>query len=738
MRSINIRTGFFFTGVMLLSLAPIAAADTTPQTLPLAQNWANTALISANNDWALVPGITGYRGDNLTALTGVDPQTILADDAAPVINVTANLLDPNTFTSGGLVEAEITDPVVAFQGSGTADAPYLLISLNTTGQSNILLSYKLRDIDGSADNAVQAVALHYRVGTSGAFTNVPEAFVADASTGPSLATLVTPVSVTLPSAVNNQPVVQLRIMTTNAAAVDELIGIDDIQVGTGVDVPPTVASTTPANNATGVLANANITVNFSEAVTATGTWYTINCVSSGAHTATVSGGPSSYVLDPSPDFTFGESCTLTVLAANITDLDGTPNPMAANYVSSFTVAADIAPTVSTTVPANNATNVAIASNLTINFSEPVTTTGTWYTLSCTASGSNLTAVQTGGPQSYVLNPNADFQNGDSCTLTIIATNVLDQDGTPNPMANNVVVSFQTAPNAGNYYASVDATNATTLRTTLYNRIKDHTCYFYSGAGTSVWTILEDADQSPTDNTKVLDIYKNELYTKITDRAGTNNNPVTSYNREHTWPNSYGFNDILTQSVGGQAFPYCPYTDTHMLFASNVSYNSSRGNLRYDNCTGCSELTTVVNNGQGGGSGVYPGNSSWFSGTAFEVWNRKKGDMARAIMYMDIRYEGGTHGVTGISEPNLILTDDVSLIQTTPSGQIATTGYMGRLSTLLAWHEQDPPDTAELARNEKIFGYQGNRNPFVDRPEWARCLYSNQCGTGFTQFANGFE
>ncbi len=737
MHSILIRSRLL-SGIALSLFASTASADTTPQTLPLSQTWANTALITANNDWSLVPGIAGYRGDNLTALTGVDPQTLLADDPAPVINVTANQLDPNIFASGGLIEAEITDPVVAFQGSGTADAPYLLINLNTTGQSNILVSYKLRDIDGSVDNATQAVALHYRVGSTGAFTNIPEAYVADASTGPSLATLVTPVSITLPGAANNQLVVQLRIMTTNAAAVDELIGIDDIQVGTGVDVPPTVASTTPANNATGVLANANITVNFSEAVTATGSWFTIACATSGAHTATVTGGPNSYVLDPTPDFAFGESCTLTVLAANITDQDGTPNPMAANFVSTFTVAADLPPTVNSTIPANSATNVAIASNLTIGFSEPVTTTGNWYTLNCTAGGNNLTAAQSGGPQSYVLNPNFDFQNSDSCTLTIIAANVLDQDGTPNAMASNVVVSFQTAPNAGNYYASVDATNATTLRTTLFNRIKDHTCFFYSGAGTSVWTILEDADQSPTDNTKVLDVYKNEQYTKISDRAGINNNPVTSYNREHTWPNSYGFNDVLTQTVAAQVFPYCPYTDTHMLYASNVAYNSSRGNLRYDNCTGCSELTTIVNNGTGGGSGVYPGNSNWFSGTAFEVWNRKKGDMARAIMYMDIRYEGGTHGVTGISEPNLIITDDVSLIQTTPSGQIVTTGYMGRLSTLLAWHEQDPPDATDVARNEKIFGYQGNRNPFVDRPEWARCLYANQCSAGFTQFANGFE
>jgi endonuclease I/methionine-rich copper-binding protein CopC len=685
------------TAFLTLSIPSLLLANNTPQTVPTSQNWANTALITTNLDWTAVPGISGYGGNDLTTGTGTDPQTILADDlpsgtvpGAPVFNVFANQTVPATFPSGGLAEFEITNPVVAFQGSGTADAPYLLISLNTTGQSNILMSYNLRDIDDAVDNAIQPVALQYRVGTTGAFTNIASAFVADASSGPSLATLVTPVSVTLPGAVNNQPVVQLRIMTTNAVGSDELIGIDDIQIGAGVDVPPTVASTTPANNAVNVAASANLIVNFSEPVTTTGNWFTISCATSGTHTAAVTGGPSSYTLDPSPDFAFGETCALTIVAANVLDQDGTPDAMAANSVTNFTIAADVAPTVATTTPANNATNVSLASNLLINFSEPVTTTGNWYTLSCTGAGNNLTAVQSGGPQNYTLNPNADFQNSDTCTLTIIAANVLDQDGTPNAMATNVVISFQTAPNATNYYATVDATTAASLRTTLFARIKDHTCFFYSGAGTSVWTILEDADQSPTDNTKVLDVYKNEQYTKISDRAGTNNNPVTSYNREHTWPNSYGFNDVLTQNVGGQNFPYCPYTDTHMLFASNVAYNSSRGNLPYDNCASCTEFPTVVNNGFGGGTGAYPGNSNW-GGAGFEVWNRKKGDMARAILYMDIRYEGTTHGVTGISEPNLIVTDNLAQLQTSASGQIVSTGFMGRLSTLIAWHNQDPPD-----------------------------------------------
>src|SRR4051794_13955570 len=111
----------------------------------------------------------------------------------------------------------------------TADAPFLLFNLDTTGQANVDVAYELRDLDGSVDNAVQPVALQYRVGASGPSTNVPAGFVADATTG-GAATLVTPVSVPLPAAVNDQPLVQVRVITTNAAASDEWVGVDDINV----------------------------------------------------------------------------------------------------------------------------------------------------------------------------------------------------------------------------------------------------------------------------------------------------------------------------------------------------------------------------------------------------------------------------------------------------------------------------------------------------------------------------
>jgi hypothetical protein len=110
------RRGFRTALVALCSLTAIAAiGDTTPQSLPFSQNWSNTGLITTSDDWSGVPGIIGYRGDGLTSATGVDPQTVLADGTGTPVDVNANMTSPNTFTTGGVSEFEITDPVVALQ-----------------------------------------------------------------------------------------------------------------------------------------------------------------------------------------------------------------------------------------------------------------------------------------------------------------------------------------------------------------------------------------------------------------------------------------------------------------------------------------------------------------------------------------------------------------------------------------------------------------------------------------------
>jgi hypothetical protein len=216
-------------------------ADTTPQTLPFSQDWTNTGLITANDNWSGVAGIEGFLGQDITTATGTDPQTLLgtsavANDLTVLANQTATSItngDVGEFHTTSQAGAPGADPTIALQGSGTADAPYVLLHLNTTGQTAINVAYNLRDIDCTTDNAIQQVALQFRVGNSGNFTNVAAGYVADATAGPSLCTLVTPISVTLPAAAENQPLVQVRIMSTNAVGSDEWVGVDDIIVTAG-------------------------------------------------------------------------------------------------------------------------------------------------------------------------------------------------------------------------------------------------------------------------------------------------------------------------------------------------------------------------------------------------------------------------------------------------------------------------------------------------------------------------
>jgi carbon monoxide dehydrogenase subunit G len=188
------------------------------------QNWTDPTLILASDDWSRVPSIIGYAGASLST-SGADPQTILADQTTVTVKQ-----DPSLTNSFQIIGDFDTLGTIALQGSSNAsNAPFLRLHLNTTGRSSVNVSYTLRDIDPSVDDAVQQFALQYRIGSTGNFINVPGGYVADATTANS-ATKVSSVSATLPAAVNNQPLVQVRIITADAVGNDEWVGVDDIVV----------------------------------------------------------------------------------------------------------------------------------------------------------------------------------------------------------------------------------------------------------------------------------------------------------------------------------------------------------------------------------------------------------------------------------------------------------------------------------------------------------------------------
>jgi endonuclease I len=276
----------------------------------------------------------------------------------------------------------------------------------------------------------------------------------------------------------------------------------------------------------------------------------------------------------------------------------------------------------------------------------------------------------------------------------------------------ILVSTASAQAPADYYTSVDSATPVSLRSTLHQVIDDHTRFPYSGRTTDTWDILESADEDPSNAANIVDVYRNASYPKF----GRGND---FYNREHLWPKSYGFPKDGVSNY--------PYTDCHMLMLCDGGFNSARSNKPFRFCdVSCSEQSTEVTNGMGGGSEVYPGNSNWTSGRysagTWEVWGQRRGDVARAMFYMDLRYEGGQHGTTGHAEPDLILTEDEALIEASRTGSNESTGYMGMQSVLLEWHHQDPVTDLERRRNDVVFGHQGNRNPFVDHPEWIDVLF----------------
>jgi hypothetical protein len=213
--------------------------------LPFAKPAGAALPFAQDDDWSGVAGLAGYRGDGLVGGTGVDPQAIVADGSGTPLDVLANQANPASLFIGGVAEFELSDPAVALQPSATADAPHLVLTLNTTGWRAIALAYVLRDLDASDDDAVQPVALQYRVGRAGDFVNVPAGFVPDATAGPGLADLVTRMHTMLPSDADGEPLVQVRVLTANAAGSDEWVGVDSIAVSGLEDRPATVTVTAP-------------------------------------------------------------------------------------------------------------------------------------------------------------------------------------------------------------------------------------------------------------------------------------------------------------------------------------------------------------------------------------------------------------------------------------------------------------------------------------------------------------
>lgn len=224
-----------------------------------------------------------------------------------------------------------------------------------------------------------------------------------------------------------------------------------------------------------------------------------------------------------------------------------------------------------------------------------------------------------------------------------------------------------------YYQDAVGKTGTALKSALHTIISDQSKITYS----QVWDALKDTDEDPANPSNVI-----ELYTGRSEPKSNNGGSVGQWNREHVWAKSHGNFGTATG----------PGTDIHHLRPSDVQVNSTRGNKDFDN----------------GGSAVSGAPGNYTDSDSFEPRDAVKGDVARMILYMAVRYEGD---------------DSFADLEPNDSVSNGSAPNIGRLSVLKTWSEQDPPDSFEKRRNDVIFDqYQHNRNPFIDHPEWVEAIW----------------
>ena len=245
----------------------------------------------------------------------------------------------------------------------------------------------------------------------------------------------------------------------------------------------------------------------------------------------------------------------------------------------------------------------------------------------------------------------------------------------------------------NYYNSANGLTGNQLKIALHNIIKGHTSISYS----QIWNAFWSTDNKC--NGVVWDMYSDRpggtppyTYQLGTDQCGSYNSEGDCYNREHSWPSSW-FNDQST-----------PRTDMHHIFATDGYVNNRRGNFPFGEVK---SATWTSQNGSKLGSSKTPG----YTGTVFEPIDEYKGDFARAIMYMSVRYYSEDSGWGSSDMTNK------SVIQP------------WAITMLLRWNDNDPVSQKEIDRNNAIYSsYQHNRNPFIDHPEYARMIWDPSWST----------
>ena len=239
-----------------------------------------------------------------------------------------------------------------------------------------------------------------------------------------------------------------------------------------------------------------------------------------------------------------------------------------------------------------------------------------------------------------------------------------------------------------YYNNANGKTGDELKVALHNIIKGHHVVSYNG----LINAFAYTDCKP--NGKIWDIYSNIEYSPSTGLCGEYEHEGDCWNREHTWPQSW-FNESTT-----------PRSDLFHVYPTDGYVNGQRSNYPYG------EVNNPIYT-SGNGSKLGPCVTSGYSGRVFEPIDEYKGDIARGYFYMSVRYysEDSDWGTSGMTNKSEILP--------------------WAMTMLLRWSDEDPVSDKEIARNNAVYGYQNNRNPFIDHPEYAHMIWDEKTGSPST-------
>ncbi|KQK24562.1 endonuclease I [Chryseobacterium aquaticum] len=264
--------------------------------------------------------------------------------------------------------------------------------------------------------------------------------------------------------------------------------------------------------------------------------------------------------------------------------------------------------------------------------------------------------------------------------------------------------FANAQAPSGYYSSANGLTGASLKTALSSIITNgHQDKGYTGLWTAYKTT--DIDKNYENDGSILDIYSERPsssdpynFSSVSDQCGTYSVEGNCYNREHIVPQSF-FNEGSPMK-----------NDIHFVRATDGKVNGMRSNYPFGK-VGSTTFTSL------NGSKLGTSTSSGFSGTVFEPIDEFKGDVARMVFYFVTRYQ---NQLSSFSSGNMLGSSAFPGLQT------------WELNVLLAWHNQDPVSQAEINRNNASYTFQGNRNPFIDNPNYVNQIWGSQTPTGDTQ------